>query len=264
MEHTMKLFESDFEDLKSGKKKREYRLLDEKRKNVRVGDTIVFRKLPNLDEEFVVDVKNIEVFDNWHDCYAKYFDEDFKDKYANVDEVVKDTYDGGCYTEEESKRCRCVVFTISKHRIAHLSATACYLKKGDQVLMLKYYKKWGKVYTPPGGKFERGESPLDCITREFKEETGLTLIKPRLQGISYWQDSYEGVIYIFVAEDYTGELSESVEGSLEWININDLPSINQFDQNKKFTNYLFKDKVFEGKFKLDDTCNVLEYEIKTM
>ena len=264
MEHTMKLFSSNFEDLKSGSMKREYRLLDEKRKLVRVGDTIVFQKLPDLDEEFIVDVKNVEVFDNWHDCYAKYFDEDFKDKYANVDEVVKDTYEGGYYTEEESKSHGCVVFTISKRRIAHLSSAACYLKKDDQVLMLKYDKKWGKVFTPPGGKFESGESPLDCIIREFKEETGLRLINPHLQGISYWHDSYEGVIYIFVCHDFEGKMQESQEGTLEWISINDLPNINQFDQNKKFTNYLFKDEIFEGKFNLDNSCNVLDYEIRTM
>ena len=49
--------------------------------------------------------------------------------------------------------------------------------------MIKFTKKWGHVYAPPGGKFESGESPLDCIIREFYEETGLTLINPRLQGM---------------------------------------------------------------------------------
>ncbi len=41
-------------------------------------------------------------------------------------------------------------------------------------------------------KFEEGESPLDCIMREYYEETGLQLINPRLQGMSYWKDSTEG------------------------------------------------------------------------
>ena len=48
MEHTMKLFESDFDNLKSGRKKREYRLNDDKRKSVRIGDTIRFLKLPKV------------------------------------------------------------------------------------------------------------------------------------------------------------------------------------------------------------------------
>ena len=94
MEHIMKLYESSFEELKSGRKKREYRLNDEKRKLIRVGDTIKFLKLPNLDEEFIVDVNKIETFDNWYECYSKYYDEDFKDKYDSIEDVVRDTYDG--------------------------------------------------------------------------------------------------------------------------------------------------------------------------
>lgn len=65
----MKLYESSFNDFKTGKKKREYRLNDNKRKLVRIGDTIKFLKLSNLDGKFVVDVENIETFDNWFDCY---------------------------------------------------------------------------------------------------------------------------------------------------------------------------------------------------
>lgn len=152
-----------------------------------------------------------------------------------------------------------------KERIAHLNATVCYLKKDNQILMIKFSKKWGQVYAPPGGKFERGESPLDCIIREFYEETGLTLINPKLQGISYWQDSAEGIIFVYVAEEYKGKLSvTSSEGKLEWIKIDDLLSIRQFDQNEKFTPYLFKNELFEGKFLLNNKCNVLEYEIRKM
>ena len=114
MEHMMKLYEEKFLELKSGKKKREYRLNDEKRKLVKVGDTIRFLKLPDLDKEIVTDVMGIEVFDNWYDCYLKYFAEDFKDEYDSVAAVVEDTYNGGYYTEEESEKNGCVVFSIKK------------------------------------------------------------------------------------------------------------------------------------------------------
>ncbi len=46
--------------------------------------------------------------------------------------------------------------------------------------MLQFSKKWGHVYAPPGGKFEEGESPLDCIVREFCDETRLILVNPKL------------------------------------------------------------------------------------
>lgn len=71
MEHTMKLFEKEFENLKSGRKNREYRLNDEKRKKIKVGDTIKFLKLPELNEEISVDVEKVETFTNWYDCYSK-------------------------------------------------------------------------------------------------------------------------------------------------------------------------------------------------
>lgn len=116
MEHIMKLYENNFEDVKSGKKIREYRLNDEKRKLVHIGDTIRFLKLPNLDEDFVVDVEDIEVFDNWYDCYSKYYDEDFKNQYDSIEDIVEDTYNGGYYTKEESETNGCVIFTIKKHR----------------------------------------------------------------------------------------------------------------------------------------------------
>ena len=152
-----------------------------------------------------------------------------------------------------------------KERIAHLNSTVCYLKKNNKTLMIKFSKKWGQVYAPPGGKFESGETPIDCIIREFKEETGLTLINPKFQGISYWHDLTEGMIFVYTAEEYKGELTAtSSEGELEWIKIDDLLSIKQFKQNEKFTPYLFKDELFEGKFLLNDKCEVLEYKIRKM
>ena len=152
---------------------------------------------------------------------------------------------------------------MSKERLLHYNSTVCYLKRENKVLMIKFTKKWGNVYAPPGGKFEKGESPLDCIMRGFKEETGLTLIKPKLQGISYWQDSVEGIIFVYTAEEFEGDLiSDSEEGNLEWIKIEELSQIKQFEQNEKFTPYLFNENVFEAKFLLDDKCKVLNYIIR--
>jgi 8-oxo-dGTP diphosphatase len=152
-----------------------------------------------------------------------------------------------------------------KERIAHLNSTVCYLKKDNKVLMIKFTKKWGQVYAPPGGKFEEGESPLDCILRGYYEETGLTLKNPKLQGISYWKDTAEGIIFIYVAEEFEGNLKEETEeGCINWIDLEDLFNLKQFSQNEKFTPYLFKEKIFEGKFLLDEKCNVIKYEIRTI
>lgn len=54
------------------------------------------------------------------------------------------------------------------------------------------------------------------------------------------------------------------EGNLEWIKLEDLSALTQFDQNEKFTPCLFNDFLFEGKNLLNDRCKVLKYQIKEM
>ena len=263
MEHIMKLNENAFERVKSGKKKREYRINDDKRRQVSVGDFIVFQKLPELKENIKVEVINIHRYDTLEDAIGENFEDDFSERHSSIDETVNSFYEKGYYTEDEVKENGIIVFEIKKQRLLHYNATACYLKKDDKVLMIKFNKKWGQVYAPPGGKFEECESPAECIIREFYEETGLMLVNPRLQGISFWHDSVDGIIFVYTAENYTGSLKlTSEEGTLEWVKFDNLSLINQFDQNKYFTPYLFKSEIFEAKFILDDKCRVLKYKIR--
>ncbi len=115
MIHDLKLYRENFDELESGSKIREYRLYDEKRKLINIGDTIRFVRLPNMDKYVYADVINIEIFNNWYDCYSKYFNDDFKDNYNNIDDVVNDTYNG-YYTKEDSDKYGCCCLTLSNIR----------------------------------------------------------------------------------------------------------------------------------------------------
>ena len=57
--------------------------------------------------------------------------------------------------------------------------TLCYIENENQYLMLHRIRKKNDVnhdkWIGVGGKFERGESPEECLLREVKEETGYTL-----------------------------------------------------------------------------------------
>ena len=103
------------------------------------------------------------------------------------------------------------------------NTTLCYIEKDGNYLMLHRVKKENDLnhdkWIGVGGKFEENESPEDCLLREAREETGLTLTKFRLCGvITFLSDEWEGeYMYLFHATDYTGEIIECEEGVLEWV-----------------------------------------------
>lgn len=77
-----------------------------------------------------------------------------------------------------------------------LLTTLCYMEKGNQYLMLHRVKKEHDInkdkWIGVGGKFEDKESPEDCLLREVREETGLTLTSWKFRGIiTFVTDRYE-------------------------------------------------------------------------
>ena len=67
-------------------------------------------------------------------------------------------------------------------------ATLCYVqdKINNTTLMLHRVKKEFDVHKDKwnglGGKFEKGETPEDCVIREVREESGLIISNPVLKG----------------------------------------------------------------------------------
>ncbi len=71
MQYTMNLHNAPFEKIKSGTKTVEMRLFDERRKNIKVGDAILFTN-NTTGEQLCVQVTKIEVFVNFEELYANY------------------------------------------------------------------------------------------------------------------------------------------------------------------------------------------------
>ena len=101
--------------------------------------------------------------------------------------------------------------------------TLCYIEKADQYLMLHRVSKKNDVnkdkWIGVGGHFEAGESPEECLLREVKEETGLTLTSWRFRGIvtfCYVEDPAE-YMCLYTADGYEGTLTSCEEGVLEWV-----------------------------------------------
>lgn len=105
----------------------------------------------------------------------------------------------------------------------HSLTTLCYIEDDTNYLMMHRIKKKQDVnkdkWVGVGGHFEENESPEDCLLREVKEETGLTLTSWRLRGIvtflsDQWENEY---MFLYTADGYHGKLIECEEGTLEWI-----------------------------------------------
>ena len=136
-------------------------------------------------------------------------------------------------------------------------ATLCYVidKKKNRTLMLHRVKKVNDVHEGKwnglGGKLEIGESPEECVIREIKEESGLSISDPRLHGFITFP-LFDGVddwyVFVFTAENYSGEIIESAEGNLEWIPSESVTALNLWDGDAIFLKWLKEDKFFSAKF----------------
>ena len=84
MLHKMKLKESPFERIKDGSKTIEFRLYDEKRKLIKIGDQIEFSKLPELNEKILVDVLDLYREESFEKLFRKLIDDEEEKKYGVI------------------------------------------------------------------------------------------------------------------------------------------------------------------------------------
>ncbi len=134
-------------------------------------------------------------------------------------------------------------------------ATLCYVKRDRQTLMLYRNKKPNDIHAGKwdglGGKFEAAETPEECVVREIREESGLTIRNPRLHGLIVFS-SFKGndwYVFIFSARDFTGELIDSPEGDLKWIPDDDLIKLNLWPSDAIFLPWIEAGRFFSAKFR---------------
>ncbi len=151
-------------------------------------------------------------------------------------------------------------------------ATLCYIKKDKKTLMLHRTKKKNDMHKGKwvglGGKFEAGESPEECVIREVYEESGLILKNPCLKGILTFPkakgEKYDWRVFVFSANEFEGELIESPEGDLEWIDDIELLSLNLWEGDRISIKWLNRKEFFSAKFIYENDVlvdyNVIFYE----
>ena len=131
-----------------------------------------------------------------------------------------------------------------------LNTTLCYISRGSEYLMLHRVKKQNDVnrdkWIGIGGKFEPDESPDECLLREAKEETGLTLTSWRYRGIVTFVNTVceSEYMHLFTSDDYEGEIKQCDEGVLEWIDRKRLYDLTLWEGDRIFLKLLETDEPF--------------------
>ena len=131
-----------------------------------------------------------------------------------------------------------------------INSTLIYIERGGAYLMLHRTKKENDLnhdkWIGVGGKFEPDESPEECMLREAREETGLTLTSWRYRGVvTFVSDRYETeYMHLFTADAWTGTLRDCDEGELEWIEKGDLLSLRLWEGDKLFLRLLDSNEPF--------------------
>lgn len=131
-----------------------------------------------------------------------------------------------------------------------INTTLCYIEKDNKYLMLHRTKKENDVnegkWIGVGGKFEKDETPEECLLREVKEETGLVLTEYKLRAvITFISDSWETeYMYLFTANEFTGELITCDEGELKWVEKDRILNLNIWEGDKIFLKKMIEEDNF--------------------
>ena len=128
--------------------------------------------------------------------------------------------------------------------------TLCYIEQDNAYLMLHRTRKENDEnkdkWIGIGGKFEAGESPEDCLLRECREETGLTLTDYRYRGLVTFVSDEWGTEYmhLFTATGFTGTQQLCDEGELAWIEKKKLLELTLWEGDKIFLRLLEENTPF--------------------
>ncbi|MBQ8159764.1 MAG: 8-oxo-dGTP diphosphatase [Clostridia bacterium] len=132
----------------------------------------------------------------------------------------------------------------------------CLVRDGDRILLQNRVKQDWQGYTLPGGHVEEGESFVDAVIREVREETGLKICHPRLAGVKQFPTDVPSgkgryIVFLFVADEFSGDLQSSEEGEMRWVKRSDLNALSTVDDFEQLLQVMERPELTEFQYLVD-------------
>lgn len=144
-------------------------------------------------------------------------------------------------------------------------ATLVYALRDQQVLLLRRTSDPNRgLWVAPGGKLDRGESPVECAVREMREETGLVIERPVMRAVvteTSPRPDYQWLTFIFVAWDFDGTFTPAPDiGEFRWVPVDEVSKLAIPPADAIFFPRLLQDgTTFNVKFEYDGDLNLLRW-----
>lgn len=122
------------------------------------------------------------------------------------------------------------------------------IKNGTVLVQNRKKGSWTGIAFP-GGHVEQGESIVDSVIREVKEETNLDIHNLKLCGVKDWYDKKSNnryIVFLFKAEAHLGNLLENgAEGDVYWVKKESLYELNLAHGFDKMLDVILNDTLNE-------------------
>ena len=120
-------------------------------------------------------------------------------------------------------------------RAIMIPAAAAWLKD-EQGRILLVRRKDNDEWGWPGGAMDLGETILECVTREVREETGLAILSPTpmavysgsgVRSVNRFGNGCQLLMFVFLAQRWSGALLTQTDETVDacFFDMDDLPDL---------------------------------------
>ena len=145
-----------------------------------------------------------------------------------------------------------------------LIGTLMFIRDHHRVLLIRKKRGLGAGrINAPGGKVEAGESPWACAVRETREEIGVTVrqadLMAELRFVERVDQQWYG--YAFVASDYDGVPTETIEATPRWFTVDAIPYDEMWKDDRLWLPHVLAGRFVKASF-LFESSAALAHELE--